>query len=114
MKHQITFIEEACYMSVLLSGTPALDEVRHGIDSLLDHPQWEPGRNVLADTRRVSYEHLTASTIRDFAGVFKQHTDAIGDGKWAIVVRGKLGYGLLFQGVRDLYGAPGVRYRSCG
>jgi len=94
MEHRIDFLDEINCVAIKILGEPTFNEVQRDLRRLLNHPQYRPGIDMLVDCRETEYKQLSASTIRDLARAFTKDATANRPGNLALVVRGKLGFGL--------------------
>jgi len=86
MKYKIEYINpENCFI-IKTDGKMSGDDFIAMAERLLNHPDYQPGRNILFDHRKLNFENTTIYDIEKIRNFHRENENKIGNGKSAIVV----------------------------
>jgi len=94
MRHEFSFDFHKPLVRVKASGIMTPASFNRQFRHLVDHPDWQPGTNILSDYTEIDGSRLTAEDVRGMAGSYRALADRIGPGRSAIVVSEALEFGL--------------------
>lgn len=94
MQPEIHFHPEYHSIIIRRRGIATFQRIVLYLKSLLAHPQWSPGHNVLVDCRELSVRHFPTRAIYDISDLFKLKGSQLGSGRWAFIMKSRIEYGL--------------------
>ena len=103
MKHELFFDENRHCFIVRTHGDASVKGFDALVKSIVSHPQWQAGMNVLLDHRDLEQSHLKASDIQKIARVVGNYRKEYGDGRSAFVLSKSVDFGLarMWQGYSE-------------
>jgi len=91
---------ELCFEGVLplaivrVSGTASLAGFDEFMATLLGHPQWKKGMNIIIDSRLLEISSVRTSFIHSAADIVKHNSFQLGSGRCAVVTETAAGFGM--------------------
>jgi len=64
------------------------------LSETFNHPEWVPGASVLLDHSELLLSSFNTEEVRSVSNFVLRHSQKIGGGKWAFVIRGNFAYGM--------------------
>ena len=87
MNFKVTFDREDGFFIVYASGCMTADGYTAMAKTILNHPDWVPGRHGIFDHRELDFSATTLKDLEQIREFHRSHEKDIGDGKTAIVVK---------------------------
>ena len=94
MRYELDWNPTHQRMEVRAAGKLSIKDVAAVTRKIVKHPEWRDGMAVLADYRRVEGYHIEADGVRDLAALMGPLAKELGSGQLAILLDGKLMYGM--------------------
>jgi len=91
---EIIYDKELDCIVVRTAGFGSLENLFSTHRTLMSHPMWMPGRNVMIDHRKLELSYLQPSDISQLADLVKNSRGELGDGRMAVVLIGDVVFGL--------------------
>lgn len=79
---------------VTTDGDATVEGIFAFLDDIISHPQWRPGMSVLLDHRRLDLSPITPRGIEQVSDYFAGISDALGNGKLAMVMNKEVDFGI--------------------
>ena len=94
MKYEINSDPDRSIFLILLTGKFDICDLEECYQTFLDHPDWQPGTDILWDTRQCFSDHLTAVDIQLVGKMTNKYKEKRGPGLAAWVVDREVDFGL--------------------
>lgn len=94
MKYDISSDHNRSIFMITLTGKFDINDLEECYQTFLDHPEWQPGTDILWDTRKCMSDHLTAVDIQLIGKMTNKYKERRGPGLAAWVVDREVDFGL--------------------
>lgn len=82
------------FVCIETRGLASVDGFERLVSTLIQHPRWRTGSNLLLDHRKLEMKDVNYTEMLQIAAVVRSYRDHLGKGRCAFVIRDKLGLGL--------------------
>ena len=94
MRYELKIYKDPVYAEVVGHGKATVEDFRQITQELISHAQFVCGINFLHDYRDIHTGHLTLDEVGSTANMVASHREALGDGRWALLVNNDLNFGM--------------------
>ena len=106
MKFEINFDHMPEYVLIRTEGEASAHDFDDLLEEIVDSSRWVVGTNQLVDHRELIMKHLTPNNMERIKDIVKKHSEKLGHGRCAFVVKDALGFGI--ARMYELIGGEGI------
>ena len=93
MNFEINFDQSPDYVYIQTSGEASIQGFDELLTEIVESPNWKTGIKQLVDHRDLILHKLSPDDMQAIEKVVKKHSEKLGNGRCAFVVKGTLGFG---------------------
>ena len=94
MKFKINFDHMPDYVLIQTQGEASDHDFDDLLTELVDSPKWMVGTRQLVDHRELIMKNLSSNSMQRIMDIVKKHSEKLGNGRCAFVVKDALGFGI--------------------
>jgi hypothetical protein len=82
-------------IDVRFKGVIELKGFNSAFQSIINQPDWEPGKSIIFDYRELDFRPFTSADMHKVSDLVVQYKTLFGSAKWALIISSDLQYGLM-------------------
>ena len=94
MRFEINFEKSPNYVYIKTDGEASVSAFGELLTAIVESPNWITGAKQLVDHRKLKQDTLTSEDMWKIRDIVKKYSKKLGNGRYAFVVTGSLGFGL--------------------